>query len=392
MTFVSENAWRVLGYQPADMVADPNFWFNHIHPEDVPAIFSSLAQVFVEGQRTYEYRFRAATGDYLWMHDALRLIRDQNGHPVEVIGSLTDITERRRMEETLKQQGAEQQLLIRQLKETQAQLLQSEKMASLGQLAAGMAHEINNPIGFVSANMTALRTYVETLLTAIDRYEETCANTSDASMIEAELKNIRRQADIDYVKADIGDLVEESLHGLKRVKDIVQSLKDFARIDETGWQMADVHAALNNTLEIIGPVLGARIAVEKRYGDLAMIKCLASDLNQVFLSLLTNAGHAIEKEGTIIIATRRDGDWVAISIADNGCGIAPEHLTRIFEPFFTTGGRQRHRAGAVAGLWHRQETSRPHRGSQHARRRLDLHYLAADRPGTARSHCLKGSP
>ena len=115
-----------------------------------PTIFSSLAQLFVEGERTYEYRFRTASGDFLWMHDRLRLICDDHGAPLEVIGSLTDITARKRMEQ-------EQQQLIARLSEAHDQLLQSEKMASIGQLAAGVAHEINNPIGFVNSNMGTLR-------------------------------------------------------------------------------------------------------------------------------------------------------------------------------------------------------------------------------------------
>ena len=336
MTFVSENATRVLGYQPAQMLADPNFWFNHIHPEDVPAIFSSLALLFVESQRTYEYRFQAADGRYLWMHDTLRLIRDENGHPFEVIGSLTDITQRKLMEEALQKKGEEQQLLIQQLKEAQEQLLQSEKMASLGQLAAGMAHEINNPIGFVSANMSALRTYVDTLLSVIDRYEASWEEPSDAADIAGKLAKIRQLADLDYLKDDVGNLLTESLDGLKRVKDIVQSLKDFSRVGESGWQMADLHQALDNTLEIAGAAFKDRITVEKRYGDLPSIKCLASDLNQVFLSLLSNAAYAIEKTGSIIIATQRSRDGVSISISDTGCGIETTHLNRIFEPFYTT--------------------------------------------------------
>jgi two-component system NtrC family sensor kinase len=336
MTFVSENAWRVLGFQPAEMVADPNFWFNHIHPDDVPIIFSSLAQVFVEGQRTYEYRFQAADGRYLWMHDTLRLIRDEHGQPVEVIGSLTDITQRKLMEDALQRKGEEQQLLIRQLNEAQAQLLQSEKMASLGQLAAGMAHEINNPIGFVSANMNSLRKYVQTLLSVIERYEATWGESFNVTDISAELKKIRREADVDFVKDDLADLVKESLDGLKRVKDIVQSLKDFSRVGESGWQIADLHKGLDSTLEIAGAAFKKRIVVEKRYGKLPLIKCAASDLNQVFLSLLSNAAHAIEASGAVTIETRHSGDWVTLSIRDTGCGIAAEHLPRIFEPFFTT--------------------------------------------------------
>ena len=178
MTFVSNNAFNVLGYRPEQMVADPNFWFDHIHPDDAPSIFSSLALVFTEGQRAYEYRFRIHDGSYLWMHDSLRLIRDEKGAPLEVIGSLTDITERKLMEEALQARGIEQQQLIGELRSAHEQLLQSEKMASIGQLAAGIAHEINNPVGFVNSNMSSLKNYVGTLLGVIDKYEHCLLYTS----------------------------------------------------------------------------------------------------------------------------------------------------------------------------------------------------------------------
>ena len=132
LTFVSNNAVHMLGYQPREMVADPNFWFDHIHPDDAPNIFSSLALVFVEGHRTYDYRFRTADGSYRWMHDTLRLVRDANGAPQEVIGSLTDITERKGVEESLARSGEAQQALIAQLQQTHEQLRQAEKMASIG--------------------------------------------------------------------------------------------------------------------------------------------------------------------------------------------------------------------------------------------------------------------
>ena len=171
LTFVSNNAYHILGYRPESMVADPNFWFDHIHPDDAPHIFPSLAQVFVEGERTYEYRFRAADGSYRWMHDTLRLVRDRHGAPQEVIGSLTDITARKAAEQSLANSHAQQLLLIERLQQSQQQLIEAEKMASIGQLAAGVAHEINHPIGFVTANMGALKTYLATLFDVIAQYE-----------------------------------------------------------------------------------------------------------------------------------------------------------------------------------------------------------------------------
>jgi len=336
MTFVSANASRVLGYDPADMVADPNFWFDHIHPEDIPNIFSSLALVFVEGQRTYEYRFRASDGRYLWMHDTLRLVRDANGDPLEVIGSLTDITIRRTMEEALKKTGEEQNLLIEKLQQAQAQLLQSEKMASIGQLAAGVAHEINNPVGFVNSNMSSLHGYVETLMKLIDGYDQLLTRAGADPEIIAAVATMKEQADLAFLKDDVADLVRESMDGLKRVKDIVQSLKDFSHVGEVDWQMADLHQGIDSTLTIANNDFKYKAKIDKQYGQLPPVKCLASQLNQVFMNLIVNASHAIEESGVISIRTGVNGDWVWITVSDTGTGIAPEHLSRIFEPFFTT--------------------------------------------------------
>jgi two-component system NtrC family sensor kinase len=333
MTFVSNNAYNVLGYQPVAMVADPNFWFDHIHPDDAPLIFSSLAQVFTEGQRAYEYRFRHADGSYLWMHDTLRLIRDEHGAPLEVIGSLTDITTRKTMEQALQSKGQEQQALIVKLQQAHEQLLQSEKMASIGQLAAGIAHEINNPIGFVNSNMGSLQGYVTTLFGVIADYEKAICGQPELS---ATVARIRAGADLGFLQDDVSDLVRESLDGLKRVRDIVQSLKDFSHVGETEWQIADLHQGLNSTLNIVASEIKFKATVEKQYGQVPQIKCLASQLNQVFLNLLVNAGHAIRDKGVITIRTGAENDWVWVAISDTGSGIEPEHLNRIFEPFFTT--------------------------------------------------------
>ena len=336
MTFVSNNALHMLGYRPEEMVADPNFWFDHIHPDDAPNIFSSLALVFVEGQRTYEYRFRSADGRYLWLHDNLRLIRDAQGRPLEVIGSMTDITARKEMEQALYSKGEEQQQLIVRLQEAHDQLLQSEKMASIGQLAAGIAHEINNPVGFVNSNMGALQGYVATLFGVLSDYEQAIAAQGAPPELAARVAQIREQADLAYMREDVGDLVRESMDGLKRVKDIVQSLKDFSHVGENDWQVADLHHGLDSTLNIVANEIKYKATVDKQYGQLPAVTCLASQLNQVFMNLLVNASHAISGKGVITIRTGCLHDMVWIAISDNGSGIAPEHMNRIFEPFFTT--------------------------------------------------------
>jgi two-component system, NtrC family, sensor kinase len=336
MTFVSNNAFNVLGYRPEQMVADPNFWFDHIHPDDAPAIFSSLAQVFSEGEKAYEYRFRAADGRYLWMHDTLRLMRDEQGAPLEVMGSLTDITERKQMEQALHSKGQEQQQLIARLQEAHDQLLQSEKMASIGQLAAGIAHEINNPVGFVNSNMSTLQKYVATLLGVARNYEQAIIDAGAPPALREKIAQIGKQADLSYLEEDATDLVRESMDGLKRVRDIVQSLKDFSHVGETEWQIADLHAGIDSTLNIVANEIKYKATIVKEYGNLPQITCLAPQLNQVFMNLLVNASQAIKDKGTITIRSGTEGDWVWVSVQDTGSGIPPDIMNRIFEPFFTT--------------------------------------------------------
>ena len=202
------------------------------------------------------------------MHDTLRLIRDEHGTPLEVIGSLTDITERKTMEETLHAKGEEQQLLIGKLQQAHDQLLQSEKMASIGQLAAGVAHEINNPVGFVNSNMGALNKYVATLIGVIQDYETAIAEGLPAPAMQARIGAIRKKADLEFLEEDATALVKESMEGLKRVRDIVQSLKDFSHVDEAEWQIADLHAGLDSTLNIVANEIKYKARVEKHYGQL----------------------------------------------------------------------------------------------------------------------------
>ncbi len=333
MTFVSNNAFNMLGYRPEDMLADPNFWFDHIHPDDKPRIVESLAQVFTEGQRVYEYRFRTAGDRWLWVHDTLRLVRDAAGRPLEVIGALTDITDRKAMEEALTAKGIEQQQLIGKLREAHEQLLQAEKMASVGQLAAGIAHEINNPIGFVNSNMGSLQGYVGTLVDLIDAYDGAIAGHPE---LVARMAPVRVAADLDFVRGDVASLVSESIDGLRRVKEIVQALREFSHVGETEWQFADLHRGLDSTLNIVANELKYKVTVVKEYGKLPLVECRASQLNQVFMNLIVNAGQAIAERGILYIRTGVQENWVWVEFADTGAGIAPEHLTRIFEPFFTT--------------------------------------------------------
>jgi len=242
-----------------------------------------------------------------------------------------------RLQRDLSDQNQQLQQANRRLTAAQAQLLQAEKMASIGLIAAGVAHEINNPLGFVSSNLGSLACYVEQLLALLDAYaagEAPLAAAAPEAL--ARIRALKAATDLPFLREDLKALLDESGEGLGRVKGIVQDLKAFAHGGESEWQPADLNAGLDSCLNIVAHRLGDRIEVRREYGRLPQVECMPVALNQVFINLLLNAAHAIVERGEIRIRTGSDGDGVWVEIADSGVGIAPEHLNRIFDPFFTT--------------------------------------------------------
>ena len=264
--------------------------------------------------------------------------QDEMGYLVTSFGAMR---ESRRLAETEVQilnASLEERVQQRteELHEARSQLLQSEKMASIGQLAAGVAHEINNPIGYVYSNLGSLEKYVQDVFSMIDSYEQAESAIAD-SAVRTRLQATREKLDLAFLKEDLRALMAESKEGITRVKNIVQNLKDFSHVDASDeWHYANLHTGINSTLNIVNNEIKYKAEVIKEYGDLPEVECLASQLNQVFMNLLVNASHAIEERGTITIRTGTEGEQVWVEIEDSGKGIAPENLTRIFDPFFTT--------------------------------------------------------
>ena len=226
-----------------------------------------------------------------------------------------------------------------QVGELREQLLQSEKLAAIGQLAAGVAHEINNPVGFVNANLGTLKGYVKDILHMIRAYESVSGELARDPAVGAKLMRLRSELELDYLCDDAPILIDESLEGLSRICRIVQDLKCFARTDANEkWMLTDLHECLDSTLNIATNEIKYKAVVVKEYGVIPEVECLCSQLNQVFLNILVNAAQAMpdNARGVITVRTRREGSAVCIEIADNGCGIEPVALSRIFEPFFTT--------------------------------------------------------
>ena len=250
-----------------------------------------------------------------------------------------DVQNRERAETVLLRRNIELSELNTRLSEAQEHLLQNEKMASIGQLAAGVAHEINNPIGYVHSNIGALETYLNDLFLILDAY----ASTEDVLMIDAaahaELQRLKAELNLNFLRTDIPLLMAESKEGISRVSKIVQDLKDFSHVNSSQeWKWVDLHQGLNSTLNVVNNEIKYKAEVVKEYVSLPEIECLPSEINQVFLNLLVNAAHAIDdaERGIITLRSGCDDRHVWIEVADTGSGIAPENLKRIFDPFFTT--------------------------------------------------------
>lgn len=240
----------------------------------------------------------------------------------------------RQANETLQTEKTLQAALIKQLGEAQSQLLQSEKMASIGVLAAGVAHEINNPIGFVNSNLGSLQLYAQDILRLLDGYQR-CESALPAEA-QQEINRLKRDIDVAFLREDLSSLLSESLEGLRRVKRIVQDMRDFSHVGASERQYANLEDGLDSTLNLVWSELKYKAEVVKEYGNIPPIECVPSQLNQVFMNLLVNAAHAIEERGRIVVRTGHDNENVWVEVEDTGKGILPEHLGRIFEPFFTT--------------------------------------------------------
>jgi signal transduction histidine kinase len=199
-----------------------------------------------------------------------------------------------------------------------------------------VAHEINNPIGFVGSNLGSLEGYLQDIFSIVAAYRKAAAEAGNDAVFD-EARQLMESLDYDYVKQDIADLLTESKDGIDRVRKIVQDLKGFSRVSENVFEWADIHEGIDSTLNMVWNELKYHCTVTKKYGELPKISCLPSQLNQVFMNLLVNAGHAIEGKGEITISTECVGDAaVRIKVTDSGKGIAPDALTRVFEPFYTT--------------------------------------------------------
>jgi len=261
--------------------------------------------------------------------------KNENGALLDLSFVMRNIQESKENEEEVLESHRKLKQAYQQLEDAQSQLLQSEKMASIGQLAAGVAHEINNPIGYVGSNLTTLENYVNDLIEIVQLYEKADSILEKYDIYKS-ISETKVKKDLEYLKEDSISLLHESYEGISRVKKIVQDLKDFSHVDEAEWLWVDIHKGLDSTLNIVSNEIKYKAEVIKEYGNIPEVECIASQLNQIFMNLLVNAGHAIKEHGTIIIRTGQQDESIWIEIEDSGKGMDEEIQKHIFEPFYTT--------------------------------------------------------
>ncbi|HEU5192595.1 MAG TPA: ATP-binding protein [Methylomirabilota bacterium] len=234
--------------------------------------------------------------------------------------------------EQLRTANEELQAAYRELQATQLQLVQREKMASVGQLVAGVAHELNNPIGFVYSNVTTLEDFVRRLRGMLEAYRAAPLAAPDGARLQAEWESRK----VDYALKYLDSMIQGIKEGAERARKIVRDLRVFARTQDDVWQPVDLHEEIESSLTLLNHLLKDRVTVHRKFGELPEVECIRSQVDQVFLNLLANAAQAIAGPGAITIETRREGDAAVIAVADTGPGISPDALGRVFDPFFTT--------------------------------------------------------
>jgi len=255
------------------------------------------------------------------------LEKDEKNQDIRVV-TLHDVTALHQLTEQLEKSYESQKV-------AQSQLVQQEKMASIGQLAAGVAHEINNPVGFIHSNLNTLGKYLQRITAYMDSLEQIIHQSGHDDLLQ-QAKECRKGSKVDYLLEDTADLIKESIEGTDRVSVIVQNLKSFSRVDDAGLHWTDLHDCLEASLSIAWNEIKYNCRIEKEYGVLPQVLCNPQQLNQVLLNLLVNAAQAIEQQGVIILKTWADEQWAHITVKDNGCGMSDDVKSRIFDPFFTT--------------------------------------------------------
>lgn len=331
-------------------------WTFQVYAEDRDRLMNLYATNSLDPKRLEtEYRVVDSFGKLCWLKETVVPRFDQDKKFVGFLGCAIDITRQKSIAEHLEQdlraqthtlhisnqrlarEKQEHILLNSRFNEALGQLGQQDKMALLGKLAAGVAHEINNPLGYIHSNLNTLHQYMSGLQQVTDMAKRLAAQLPEDHAEVAAFNRLADDLELDAMQRDAQELVEESMEGATRASHIIQDLLEYSHISSQKRELFDIEKGLDATLNIVHNKLKYKANIHKDYAGIPAIECIGSQLNQVFMNLLVNAAQAIEKFGDITIRTGlRNADCVWVELEDSGCGISEEIRAKIFEPFFTT--------------------------------------------------------
>jgi PAS domain S-box-containing protein len=360
-------SYKQEGVDPARILGTD--FFGYIHPDDTDEVRRCMRRVFAEHKHSsLGFRFRIEGGPWHFKEAAVSLLTsDEGGKIVAVIRDVTDRInqeeERASLQEQIRQRNLDLERTLEDMKQMQAGLVQSEKMASIGQLTAGIAHEINNPLAFVSSNLNRFQEYFDELLGIVNRWgqlrEELNTDPHYADRAR-EMTDAEARADLPFITEDFSRLMKHTTDGTERIRSIVERLRGFTHLADSGFAEADINAAIEDSLNLTWNELKYKATIEKDLGTIPKVVCNIGEIKQVLVNLLVNAAHAIPEKGIITVRTRLKDASVVIQVEDTGSGIPQPNLKKIFDPFFTTKPVGK---GTGLGLWISATIIQKHKGT-----------------------------
>ena len=344
LEFVNDQFAKIYGCSKGHLLGRP--FKELLHPQE-RASFDEIVQKILDSNRVIrrlELRGVKPEGETIIL--GMTLLPFDYGDQRALLGHVADITKRRQIEKELRESNRKLQKALDDLKRMQSRLIQQEKMASISQLAAGVAHEMNNPLGFVLSNFETLREYVEDFAKLLMTYHDTFQNLKVGQVLKEDqlkrLEDLERELDLNFILEDLGHLFQETEEGLKRLKEIIQNLRQFSRVDQVGeYSEYNINDGIRSALVITKNEYKYHAEVETDLGDIPDIYCHPGQINEVFMNIIGNAAQAIksqnrEDKGKIFIKTYSDENYVYCVISDDGPGIPKDIQSKIFDPFFTT--------------------------------------------------------